>query len=252
MIREKKCLSSCPLIQAQNLQCFIGHFFGQIFSSCHLLKQNLRCKRELTTLTREQFWSLYAVLAEQLRKCSLWPNIINLTPCPVRVGSYFGSRWPIRPPARVWPPNDHRTMTMTLKLFSWSYVNFQLCLQDLSHRPPTQHQCLHEIFVYSITLFLLASHHICSLPSQVNTFWEFSLYGSLQKKTRLQSYKCWRVKRQRATPPPALVGSVVLPLNQITIPNWVRWIWPEPDRTQEKSQYELNNFKAKIPMNQFP
>ena len=114
MIREKKCLSSCPLIQAQNLQCFIGHFFGQIFSSCHLLKQNLRCKRELTTLTREQFWSLYTVLAEQLRKCSLWPNIINLTPCPVRVGSYFGSRWPIRPPARVWPPNDHQTiMTMT-------------------------------------------------------------------------------------------------------------------------------------------
>ena len=151
MIREKTCLSSCPLIQAQNLQCFMGHFFGQIFSSCHLLKQNLRCKRELTTLTREQFSSLYTVLAEQLRKCSLWPNMINLTPCPVRVGSYFGSRWPIRPPARVWLPNDHRTMTMTLKLFSWSYVNFHLCLQDLSHRPPTQHQCLHEMFVYSIT-----------------------------------------------------------------------------------------------------
>ena len=61
-------------------------------------------------------------------------------------------------------------MTMTLKLFSWSYVNFHLCLQDLSHRPLTQHQCLHEIFVYRITLFLLASHHICNLPSQVNTF----------------------------------------------------------------------------------
>ena len=98
------------------------------------------------------------------------------------VGSYFGSRWPIRPPARVWPPNDHQTMTMTLKLFSWSYVNFHLCLQDLSHRPPTQHQCLHEIFVYSVTLFCWPLTISVASPRMSTPFENFHCTGRFNRK----------------------------------------------------------------------
>ena len=98
------------------------------------------------------------------------------------VGSYFGSRWPIRPPARVWPPNDHQTMTMTLKQTSWSYVNFHLCLQDLSHRPPTQHQCLHEIFVYSITLFCWPLTISVASPRMSTPFENFHCTGRFNRK----------------------------------------------------------------------
>ena len=58
---------------------------------------------------------------------------IKLAPCPESVGSYFGSRWPIRPPARVWQP-------MTIKP-SWRWPsNYSaqaksIRLQDLSHPP---------------------------------------------------------------------------------------------------------------------
>lgn len=199
--------------------------------------------------------SLYTVLAEQLRKCSLCikhykphslscegRKLLRVTLADSTTCSCLTPQW------RSNHDDDPQTIQLELCQLPTLSTRF------IASSPYTAPVLAWDfgVLLYSITLFLLASHHICNLPSQVNTFWEFSLYGSLQKKTRLQSYKCWRVKRQRATPPPALVGSVVLPLNQITIPNWVRWIWPEPDRTQEKSQYELNNFKAKIPMNQFP
>ena len=37
-------------VQVQNLQCFMGHFFGQIFSSCHLLKRIRGAKVTRSTL----------------------------------------------------------------------------------------------------------------------------------------------------------------------------------------------------------
>lgn len=79
----------------------------------------------------------------------------------------------------------HQTiMTMALKLFSWSYVNFHLCLQDLSHRPPTQHKCLVEIFVYCIVLPCFCWHLTISVtsPRKSTPFENFHCTGRFKRK----------------------------------------------------------------------